>query len=86
MLKLLEALAGWETADLLWAHAKVLMLPLVLSWPPLHLLHPVHTTSIDQCVEFLEELTVLYVAPLYVPGSVRPLKWLEISVGWLSLS
>jgi len=49
------------------------MLPLVLSWPPLHLLHPVQTTSMDQCVEFLDELTVLYVALLYMLGSVRPL-------------
>lgn len=60
MLKLLEGFAGWGTAVLLYAQAKVLMVfPLTLSCPPVHLLQPVQRTSTAQWVEFREEVRAL---------------------------
>lgn len=55
--KLLALLAGCATAVLLTAQAKVLV-PVVLSPPPLHLLQPLQTVSIVQCVLLREAPTV----------------------------
>ena len=63
--KLLELLAGCDTALRLTAHAKVFT-SVVLK--PLgdvrHLLHPVHNTSTVQCVAFLLEPSVVSLASL----------------------
>ena len=59
--KLLELLLGCETGVLLTAHAKVLM-SVVLSPPPFHLLQPVQATSTVQCVVLREVPMVRYVA------------------------
>jgi hypothetical protein len=55
--KLLPVLLGCDTAVLLTAHANVLT-PVVLSPPPLHLLHPEHTVSTVQCVALRDAETV----------------------------
>ena len=54
MLKLLPLLPGWGTAVRQAAHANVLM-PLVLSCPPDHRLHPEQSVSTVQCVALREE-------------------------------
>jgi hypothetical protein len=59
--KLLELLLGCETGVLLTAHAKVLM-SVVLSPPPFHLLQPVQATSTVQCVVLRDAPMVRYVA------------------------
>ena len=76
---MLDALDGWATALFPTAHANVLR-PSGFNCPPLHLLHPVHATSVIQWVEFLEEDKTLYVAPLYMVGMVRPLFLYQLPV------
>ncbi len=56
--KLVARFAGCDTGDLLTAQANVFTSPGLRAWL-VHLLQPEHKTSTVQCVEFLEELSVV---------------------------